>query len=60
ARRHSRPWLSITGSRTLITRWRPVIAAEHLQWGGELFVNNTVLSGQLFHTNMNGCAQHSQ
>ncbi|CAI9535596.1 unnamed protein product, partial [Staurois parvus] len=34
--------LSITGSRTVITRWHPVIA-EYLQQGGELFVHKTIL-----------------
>ncbi|CAI9577142.1 unnamed protein product [Staurois parvus] len=40
--RNSRPRLSITGSRPVITCWCPVIA-KHLRWGRELFVNKTVL-----------------
>ncbi|CAI9570037.1 unnamed protein product, partial [Staurois parvus] len=39
---HSRTWLSITGSRPVITRRRPVIS-EDLCWGGELFCLLTVL-----------------
>ncbi|CAI9558848.1 unnamed protein product, partial [Staurois parvus] len=34
---HSRPRLSITGSRPVITHWHPKIAEYH-RWGRELYV----------------------
>ncbi|CAI9576496.1 unnamed protein product, partial [Staurois parvus] len=38
---HSRPQMSITGSRPVITLWRPVIT-EHLRRGGRLFCLQTI------------------